>query len=207
MPTLVIQKLLELVGDHDDIHVYNEAILRDGSYVRAHPNYRGEGAWYDFVNVQWEEANDTSYLLPAQCLAFYKSNGQCMAIVQSVDIDSIGRVNGYSNSLLTTHYHMQCNRTGVPTLYTVNCASIDSTVLAIDHDKAGCVLATNTRRSVMVVRSRNEWAYAWVVWNRYLKVKNNNRTQAKPFVDLGTESMITKVRKLVEESLAENRNG
>ena len=198
---LVVDKLLEFEADSQNIEVYNEVILRDGSYVRAFHNYRGEGPWFDFVNIQWEDHTGASYLLPAQCLAFYKKEGDCMAIVQSVDVDSAGRVPGYSNSVLTTHYRMQCARSGVPTLYSVNCASIDSTILAIDHDPSCDLLVGSSKRTVMIVRPRNEWAFAWYVWNQHLRIKNTNRTQTRPMVDLGTERMIEHVRRLIHQSI------
>jgi hypothetical protein len=65
------EKLLEVETDVEVIEIYNEVVLRDGSYVRAYPNYRGEGPWFDFVNIQWEDENGEPYFLPAQCLAFY----------------------------------------------------------------------------------------------------------------------------------------
>ena len=79
--TTVVEKLLEVEPDLQEIQVFNEVILRDGSYVRAFPNYRGEGPWYDFANIQWEDESGAPYFLPAQCLAFYKRNDECMALI------------------------------------------------------------------------------------------------------------------------------
>jgi hypothetical protein len=204
---MVVQKILEVEPTLDQVEVYNEVTLRDGSYVRAFPNYRGDGPWYDFVNIQWEDdVNGDSYLLPAQVLAFYQRNGECMAIVQSVELESDGKVPGYANSVLTTHYNMQCTRSGVPILYSVLCASIESTVLGIDHKTSSCIL-DRSRRTVMIVRPRNEWAYTWYVWNKHLRTKNINRTQAKPYVDLGKEELVSKIRKLVKVTLKEHGRG
>ena len=158
---LVVRKIIEEMQEYIEVEVYCKVILRDGSCVRAFENYRGEGPWYDFVNVQWEDENRVSYLLPAQCLAFYKKNGCCMAVIQSVDQDSVGKVPRCMDSVLTTHYHMQCTKSGVPVLYSVNCASIDSPIMAIDHKAGTMVLDESRTRSVMIVRPRNEWAYAW----------------------------------------------
>lgn len=203
---LVVQKLLEVEPTGDQVEVYNEVTLRDGSYVRAFPSYRSEGPWYDFVNIQWEDVDGVPYLLPAQCLAFYQINGECMAIVQSVDLESDGKVPGYCNSVLTTHYNMQATRTGVPVLYSVLCASIESTVFGINHRTSSCILDHN-RRSVMIVRPRNEWAYAWYVWNQHLKTKNSNRTHAKPYVDLGKEDVVSKIRMFIKQALNEHGRG
>jgi len=198
----LVSKLLELEPDIDVFQVYNEVILRDGSYVRAFPNYRGEGQWYDFANIQWIDGDDQSYLLPAQCLTFYKKGEECMAIVQSVDIQSDGRVSGYRNSVLTSHYIMQCSKSGIPTLFSVSCGSIDCTILGFDHRKDNSILQFS-RRSVMTVRPRNEWAYAWIIWNQLLKVKNKNRSISRPYVDLGSDDLIGKVRRLIQEKVKE----
>ena len=201
---VVVNKLLELLPESNCIEVYCEVILRDGSYIRAFPKYHGVGPWYDFVNIQWEDATGAPYLLPAQCLAFYQKEGECMAIVKSVDQESMGKLSHYRNSVLTTHYKMQCTRSGAPILYGVNCASIDSPVMAIDHTPGFRILDDAGRRSVMIVRPRNEWAYAWYVWNQHLKIKNTNRTMSRPYVDLGTELMVSKVRQLTTECLVKH---
>ena len=53
-------------------------------WIRACPNHKKQGTWYDYVNVQWEEYG----LIPAQLLAFYnkptKEEGdQIVALVHS----------------------------------------------------------------------------------------------------------------------------
>lgn len=199
----VVEHLLETVPDLDEINVYNEVILRDGSYVRAYPNYRGEGRWYDFVSIQWEDEKGEPYLLPAQCHAFYHHNNECHAIVHSVDLGSAGKVTGYKDSVLISHYNMQYSRSGLPVLYSVNCASIDCTVFAIDHDPNRTSIGMS-KRSVMITRPRNEWAYAWYVWNKYLKVKNGSRSMTRPFVSLGTEEMVVRVRMSIDKVVKEH---
>ena len=199
----VCEKLLELEAEIDTIELYNEVILRDGSYVRASPNHRGEGPWFDFSNVQWEDEMGGTYYLPGLCLAFYKKNQTCMALLQSVDMKSEGKVPRYQNSILTTHYKMQVTRSGAPVVYSINCASIDSSLLWFDHE-INHPNDTFIRRSVMIVRPRNEWAYAWYVWNQYLRVKNTNRSITKPMVDLGREEDIVKVRKNISECIRQH---
>ena len=196
---LVVDKLLGIESE-PVIEIYTEVILRDGSYVRAWPNYRREGAWFDFANVQWEDEDGKTYLLPAQCLAFYKMNGECMALVHSVDLKSEGRVSGYRNSILTSHYKMQSSKNGEPVVYSINCASIDSTLLWFHHEPSIANLDPS-RRSIMIVRPRNEWAYAWYVWNQCLRVKNSNRTTTRPMVDLGNGDIIAKVRMEIENCI------
>jgi hypothetical protein len=197
----IVQKLLEIEPLLDEIPIYNEVILRDGSYVRAFPSYRKEGPWHDFVNIQWEDDGNNSYLLPAQCLTFYQKE-TLLALVHSVDLASAGKVSGYTNSVLTTHYNMQYSRSGSPSVYSVNCAAIDSTLLGIYHDPSSSLL-DYSRKGVMIVRPRNEWAYAWYQWNVYLRTKNHNRSLSKPFIDLGSTDMVNAVRKMILASTQE----
>lgn len=182
------------------LELYNEVILRDGSYVRASPNYHGEGPWFDFVNIQWEDDEGEAYFLPARCLAFYRKSNECMVLVHSVDVKSNGRVPGYRNSILTTHFKMHCSRNGTPVVYSINCASIDSSLLCYTQGSGD----DPSKGSVMIVRPRNEWAYAWYVWNQCLRVKNSNRSSTKPMVDLGNEDMVGKVRKEIAKCIKEH---
>ena len=201
---LVRDELLVIETDVDTLEVYNEVILRDGSYVRACPNYRGEGPWFDFVNIQWENDMGEPYLLPARCLAFYKKNNDCMVLLQSVDMKSDGKVAGCRNSILTTHFKMQYTRNGNPVLYSVNCASIDSTLLCFDLQMDIQASMDEKKNSLMVVRPRNEWAYAWYVWNKLLRDKNSSRSVTKPLADLGNEEMIIKVRTEITRCIKEH---
>lgn len=63
---------------------------RNGFVYRAHPNYRGEGAYYDWANVQWELGNDpitdTPIIKPyiARILGFIQHpSGDIQAIIHS----------------------------------------------------------------------------------------------------------------------------
>jgi hypothetical protein len=56
----------------------------------------------------------------------------------------------------------------------------------------------------MIVRPRNEWAYAWYVWNQHLRAKNSKCSHTKPMVDLGNDEMIVKVRKEIEKTIKEH---
>jgi len=191
----VCSKLLEIETDMDTLEIYNEVILRDGSYVRAFPNYRGEGPWFDFANIQWEDDRGEAYFLPARCLAFYKKNGNCMALIHSVDAKSDGRVAGCRNSILISHFKMEYSRNGDEIFHSINCASIDSAVL--------CFSLGSYSPSIMVVRPRNEWALAWYEWNKYLRIRNSNRTSSKPMIDLGDEDAIIRVRTEITKCIKE----
>jgi hypothetical protein len=152
-----------------------------------------------------EDEHDNSYLLPAQCLAFYRKDDQLLSVVHSVDIASDGKVSGYTNSVLTTHYNMQYSRSGSPSVYSINCASIDSTLMGIFHNPSSQPFDTLTK-GIMIVRPRNEWSYAWIQWNRHLVAKNVIRSASKPFVDLGSPDMVNTIRKMIATSIREHGN-
>jgi hypothetical protein len=63
----IVTNLLTLEPGMDMFEIYTEVKLRNDSLIRAVPNYRKSGPWYDFVNVQYEEE-----LLPARALCFYR---------------------------------------------------------------------------------------------------------------------------------------
>ena len=149
--------------------IYNEAVLRDGTWIRSFPMYRKEQPWFDFVNIQWETG-----MFPAKCICFYKkpsTDGDqlLMALVHVVDEKSQGKVSGFLDSPLTCHYYMKYLR-GQPVLHSVPLASINSGLLCVLHVHSS-LLFDPIHKGVMVVRPRNEWAYVWlVVWNRIFVV-------------------------------------
>ena len=73
-----------------DIPFYTE-YERNGFVYRAHPDYRGEGPYYDWANIKWHVADDPVTGLPihqsfiARILGFIKHpNGEFHAIIHSV---------------------------------------------------------------------------------------------------------------------------
>jgi hypothetical protein len=70
---------------------------RNGFVYRAHPNYRGQGPYYDWVQVKWEIGEDQETGLPiysafiARVLGFFKNpNGEVNAIIHSVKEEEHG---------------------------------------------------------------------------------------------------------------------
>ena len=62
----------EDVADHRIIHVFTEFIpSRTGDKLRCHPNYRGNGRWYDFVAIRYE-INNTFLHYPAKLVIAYQ---------------------------------------------------------------------------------------------------------------------------------------
>jgi hypothetical protein len=122
--------------------------------VRAHPDYRGEGCWYDFVEVDYGALG--SY--PARCVLFFLwpsllvggplgggpfegleelSEGDLVALVQPVKYQS--RAQKMRNSLLFSDWTMEYTKSGYGQQGTVTAkfalvaaASINRRIFAID---------------------------------------------------------------------------
>jgi hypothetical protein len=201
IPSIIKKSLLQHETSMSVFEIYNEVILRDDSYIRAFPMYRNESPFYDFVQVQWEQ--DSSY--PAKVVCFYKrkNDGEdsfsLYALVHVVDEKSMGKVRGFTNTFLSTHYNMKYER-GQPTLYSVPVASIDFAVLAFPHESQSALFNPN-KRGVCIVRPRNEWAYLWLAWNDVLKEENSldahhsrRRRDDRRYISFNTRHVLKKVK-------------
>jgi hypothetical protein len=213
IPSIIKKTLLQHESTMSFFEVYNKAVLRDGSYVRAFPMYRNETPFYDFVQVQWEES---SY--PAKVVCFYKKSSDASdvsvddgthlcALVHVVDERSLGRIRGYSNTFLSSHYNLKYER-GQPILYSVPLASIDYAILAFPHDTHAHLFNPN-KRGVCVVRPRNEWAYLWVAWNDVLKEENSfaahqarKRRDDRRYVSFNGRQIMQKVKAQLQTYLS-----
>jgi hypothetical protein len=202
--------LLNTEPDLEEIQIYLEAVLRDGSIIRAFPLYRGEQPWYDFVNVIWEGGQ----VYPARCVCFYKNFDNrgvesLHALIHVTDETTSGRVRGFTNSLLTSHYRMKYHRSQ-PVFYTVKLEAIDSAVLCYPHVPTNA-LFDPYNSGVMVIRPRNEWAYVWLAWtgvleeeNSEIKYRRSKRRQNRRYVSLGDCKMLRKVQAKVKAYLELN---
>jgi hypothetical protein len=157
--------------------------------VRAFPNYRREGTWYDWVNIVWVDSHGKKFFLPAKTLCFYESekDGMC-ALVHSAVVQR----NQSQDSMLSCSYEMEY--TGLkPTITKVEIGSIDRSLLVYEHvPTKGCLPPNLDRRGqpplrVLVVKPRNAWAEIWIKWHRLLRDKNDNREEeGKGFYHLHT---------------------
>jgi hypothetical protein len=155
--------------------------------------------------VQWEAS---SY--PAKLVCLYKKryegpdvmlddDNNLFALVHVVDERSFGRIGGYSNTFLSSHYNLKYER-GQPTLYSVPLASIDYAILAFPHEPHPNLFNPN-KRGVCIVRPRNEWAYLWVAWNDVLMQENSQashqarrRRDDRRYVSFNGRQIIQKVK-------------
>jgi len=212
IPSIIKKTLLQHEQTMSVFEIYNEVILRDDSYIRAFPMYRNESPFYDFVQVQWEDAAH-----PAKVVCFYRKtmfghnpgndNSSLFALVHVVDEKSVGKVRGYTNTFMSTHYNLKYER-GQPTLYSVPVASIDFAVLAFPHDSHTNLFNPN-KRGICVVRPRNEWAYLWLAWNVVLKEENSleahaarKRRDDRRYISFNTRHVLQKVKKQLDEYLS-----
>ena len=210
IPNIIKKTLMQHESEMSFFQIYNEAILRDGSYIRAYPVYRNEAPFYDFVQIQWEDSSH-----PAKVVCFYKrscnrndpildDSSNLYALVHVVDEKSLGKVRGYSNTFLSTHYNLKYER-GQPTLYSVPLAAIDCAILAFPHEPQNTLFNPN-KRGVCVVRPRNEWAYVWIAWNHILQEENSTgahqarkRRDDRRYISFNTRHVLQKVKiKLLE---------
>ena len=201
--------LLNTEPDMDHFQIYLEAILRDNSVIRAFPVFRREQQWYDFVNIIWEGGQ----IYPARCMCFYNKydeNGieSLHALVHVTDETTCGRVKGFTNSVLTTHYKMKYHRSQ-PVFYSVMLEAIDCAVLCFQHVPSN-TLFDPYNAGLMTVRPRNEWAYAWLAWTEILEEQNaeakyrrSKRRQARRYVSMGDPRIIKMVQANVESYLEE----
>jgi hypothetical protein len=167
--------------DMSVFNIYNEVVLRDNSRLRASPNYHKAGPWYDYVNVAWDCSENgivETYLLPAKCLCFYAKanddgsiNEEMMALVHTVDQHSVGRVAGYSDTLLTRHYKMQFDNKGTPVTHVVPVATIDSAIRCFPHVRTTGLFNAESP-GITYLLPRNHWAYMWIAMNDVITESN-----------------------------------
>jgi hypothetical protein len=75
-----ILKHFKTIGRIGNVFEYRTEAIIEGTRYRTHPNYRGEGPWYDFVEVQFDLEGAIDYNVtvddhsryPAKLLGFYR---------------------------------------------------------------------------------------------------------------------------------------
>jgi hypothetical protein len=79
LPETILQHFKN-IGRLDDVFELRTEALIQGTRYRAHPNYRGEGPWYDFLIVEFQLDQDLDYQsfvddnnwYPAKMIGFYR---------------------------------------------------------------------------------------------------------------------------------------
>ena len=102
---------------------------RSGILFRAHPNYRSEGPFYDWANIQWEGYDE---LIPAKILAFFQYSHrteETFAVVHSA------KEKLEHNSVFVTRWEMDYtgNTTITPKLFVVPADSIEERIFAVEE--------------------------------------------------------------------------
>lgn len=160
--------------------IYNEVVLRDNARLRASTNYANSGPWYDYANVSWERMTNgvmETYLLPAKCLCLFRKvcqttkSDEILALIQSVDPLSKGKVSGRMDTLLTTNYRMEFDNKGQPLTHVVPVASIDSPIRCFPYAPSTHLFDAKSP-GITYLLPRNHWAYMWMALNEALTETN-----------------------------------
>jgi len=137
--------------------------MHDGSYIRASPNYKRSGPWYDFAIVKWEAKPPVYY--PARCVAFFENKSvsppQMMAIVHGADVDKTDPQAEMKDTLLTSQYLLEYEGgfgNKKPKLYAVDIDSIESVVLCLPllPSEGPFTLFNEHSAGIVALRPRNE---------------------------------------------------
>lgn len=205
--------------------IYGEIKLRDGSRVRATPNYNQTGPWYDMVNVKWQMGEHDVTLYPARCLCFYtkkdpESGGilDYKALVHGTNLPDPGTACIHNDTLLTSNYYFEWDShpkrkrnedTPIvpPKIYSVSLSAIEETLLwyphISSHQNGGRTPPFHhLNTGIKIVRPRYQWAYLWMAWNKALRQRNKSTvSQKKPLVELNDDHLVRQIRKKLVEYL------
>ena len=178
----VINALEVLEPNINIFDVYNEVLLRGCIWIRAFPNYRQSGPWFDYVNIKWEDYG----LIPARVLCFYKKEieeekCELMALVHSCRLslpNNSCSVKGFSDTVLTSHWKLEYSN-DMPLIRSVSVEAIEQTLLCVQHCPTQKLFDVNNA-SFLALRPQNEWCYAWLAWNEVLLETNGKFDNSSP---------------------------
>jgi len=132
------------------LNCFTELIHKGGATFRAHPNYRGDGPWYDWAFVRFvEEETGKQEDFPCRILLFYKAeDGSTRAIVQATDCLKVESEEKRKNKIMETRL---CKRwmldseeaqgaknRSLPSLYSVDVDTIQNNVLVVEEEPGLC---------------------------------------------------------------------
>ena len=152
---------------------------KDGEYVRCWPQCcKDKGPWHDWVSVQFDsDQDDVETSSPAKLLAIYSDKqGDLKAIVHSVDYKTRSGVESSTgDSQLVTHYRLQFQNSGYPTMYSVYLEDVQHCLLAFTAQSyvgplppRVCSVAAQKSHTVMCILPRHKWAKLFLTWAREL---------------------------------------
>ena len=198
-----------------DIDIFNEVVINgeEKLRIRAYPNYKQSGPWYDFVLVKW--GDDPGDLLPARILCLYRESinreeGKEEVLKALIhDIDPNAFENTLMDSMLIKHYHLGFDvgmpgQRKQPTVQSVEISSIERPIMCFLHrpmNGSGLTFDPDGRK-FMVLRPRSEWPLVWLAWNSLLKEENTPakvRRRGGVFLSLGD----MKIRRKLSQRIAD----
>ena len=155
-------------GGFGEIQLINEVTLGLGSptpeLIRAHPDFNGDGPWYDFVDVDYNELG----VFPSRCACFFEwpewgdpfragidwvpEKNSIMVLIH--ECNNISQANLVKESLLYSHYTLRgtidsSRNQKLPILKCVSVESINGRIYCIDPtpDKGGIFFREKDRNN------------------------------------------------------------
>jgi hypothetical protein len=169
-------------GVRKTIELFTELVLpgninlegeeEDGLVLRAHPNYRSEGPWYDYANILYEEEGDDdqqTLSYPCKLACFFKTpeGGNKMALVQEVQFQSGNQENRQSQ--LFEHWTLESRENKTTerrdaVFVAIPVESLSDRVYAIDPmPVGGFSRAEASDFDILVVKySRQQWPLSFL---------------------------------------------
>ena len=181
IPDVIISSMFEHESELEEIKIWNELHLENNNeIIRACPNYRNEGCWYDWVLARFEGNHKKKDLFPAKVLAIYEnSNKDMKAIVHSVDYkqEDVNESLGFGDSRLVKHYRQEFLENGFPALRSIFVKDITKNIQVYQNIKYNnlpvppriSLSSERKEHTIMVIKPSNEWAKMFVDWSRELK--------------------------------------
>jgi hypothetical protein len=164
----------ERIDGRNEVKVYTEVVLEDGTLIRASQDYRKEGDWYEWVLVKYESGveNDIHYV-PGKCLGFFgDESNEVKVLLHSCNFQSEKEAEAGDN--IFSYWSMACkkkqgNSMGlvVPKYMVVGVDCIEKPIYVVEEypgmweemDKK----ETNEKLRVIYVHQRNTaWKNAFI---------------------------------------------
>ena len=220
LPEFVVNAIFDHEPEQEEINVWTEVTLKkeENQIIRACPNYRGEGPWYDWIHAKFKGSHkDKNQLFPAKLLAIYENNQKQMkALVHSVEYkknegeDSLV----FGDSKLIQHYLQEFLDNGFPAMRSINIDDIFENILVYQNIKYSkspippkiSLKSERKKHTIMVVLPRRRWAKTYIEWSRELKFRDDNNKMATCKHKLDYKLTVYESRKMKKIQKIENQS-
>ena len=164
------------------LEVFTEIYHKNEIY-RAHPNYRGFGAWFDWCMVKYDMSSidykrkqfnvkhniQTAYpegYYPAKILCFFKNDNEIKCIIHCCDYKN----NSIDDSCLTEKWNLEYKKissnnknnrvqVSIPILRVCDLSSIEDRIFVIQETPGEqSILERNMSSSIILIKKKETWA-------------------------------------------------